>query len=145
MPASSRSPFLPLAAVVLVLDGLVAFLLGGVALLMSTAVAAIQGQTGDPNGHLAWWALGLFLVGAVAFVAAWRTARGGGARMVGALITGMGALIAAYAAWSSAASGPFDSRAIAVSAAIFLAQVAATLVLGTHRSATARPATATHE
>lgn len=146
VPSASRPPLLPLAGLVLVVDGLAAWLLAGVSLLMSTAVAAVEGQTGNPNGHLVWWALGLFVVGIVAFAATWQAVRGARwSRVPGALVAGGGALVAAFALWSSATTSPVDLRALAVTAGVLIAQLAAVLALVTWPQSRERPSVPNRE
>jgi hypothetical protein len=124
VPTSSRSLFLPLAALVLALDGLAALVLSGTSLLFMNAVAAIEGQTGNPNAHLGWWALGFLVVAVAAFVAAWRAARRArSGRWLGMLVAGATTVMAGSALWAMATASPIDLRGLAVMGAVLLAQV----------------------
>jgi hypothetical protein len=134
--STPRSFRQPLAALVLALDGLAAWLLSATLFLMSSSVAAIEGRTGNPNSSLAWWALAFFVVGIAAFVAAWLAVRRGNrGRSLGVLVAGVAALAAAAAIWSIVVASPLDVGTLAVAIGILLAQVAAGWALLSSRPA----------
>jgi hypothetical protein len=124
VPTTSRSLYQPLAALVLALDGVAALVLSGTSLLFMNSVAAIEGQTGNPNAHLVWWALGFLVLAVAAFVAAWRAARRArSGRWLGMLVAGASAVLAGSVLWSIATTSPIEMRGLAVVAAVLLAQV----------------------
>lgn len=102
MPDGSRRSWQLIAALVLLLDGLAALAFAAISLAFTMAPAAVEGRTGNPNAHLAWYALGMATFGVAALVASWRTARGRrGARLLGAAVA---LIVAGLSAWVAAAS-----------------------------------------
>lgn len=102
MPDGSRRSWQLIAALVLLLDGLAALAFAAVSLAFTMAPAAVEGRTGNPNAHLAWYALGLAAFGVAALIASWRIARGRrGARLPGAAAA---LVVAGLSAWVATAS-----------------------------------------
>lgn len=130
MPSSSRSLWLPLAGLILVLDGVAALLLSGVSLLFVNAVAAVEGRTGNPSAHLAWWALGFLVLGIGALVAGVsairRTRRG---RRLGLLVALVTAVAIAASIVPIVTTTPIQIGAMAVAVAALVCQVVALVVL----------------
>jgi hypothetical protein len=134
MSATSRSWRPALAGLVLALDGVGAWLLSLVALLLSTSVSAVQGRTGNSNDHLVGWALGLFALGLVAFFAAWRTRRGTGVgHTLGFAVAIAVAVAAGAASWAGLTARPMDAGTAAVAVAVLLMQVAVPSALNASR------------
>ena len=127
-----RSFSLLLAALILAIDGVVAWLLAAVSFVMSLSVAAVEGRTGDPNAHLVPLALALFGFGIVAFVAAWCVVRGvRSGRVLGMPVAGAAAVAGAALIWSGITESPLNSGVLGLGLAVLLAQLAVVRVLAT--------------
>lgn len=130
MPDGPRRSWQLIAALVLLLNGVAALAFAAVSLVFTTAAAAVEGRTGNPNAHLAWYALGLAAFGVAALVASWRIGRGRrGARLPGAALA---LVVTGLAAWVAVASS-LEPAGWAAMAAIIGANLLIALALGRWR------------